>query len=336
MILDVSKAEKQYLEFTKKLGSFSVDLIINPDQTSVDAAAAQAATSFIQATVDTLPEQTKLLNKGTKALDKLQNGAKSVTWNGQTYNAEDIYQLQEDTQKLASTIEQSVEDVQQAYQGTLDAYSNALKELNDWDKRVLARYDMINGVYDHAEKLTELWYGKDSLEAQLMMTNFSQDKTENLTRQAEEANEQVKRNWQEYQDALLTGNEKLAEETYDMWADSIQNLQKLTEQWAEQRKKQLTDELALAAKIVETQLYGGKSREEFTNSWDLINKKAETYLDTINAQFGVTQLENKYLQAINKSIGNSKAQEKINKIMSEEMQMLKEKDKLTKYDLERA
>lgn len=341
LILDVSKAEKQYLEFTKKLGSFEVNLILNPDQTSVDAAVAEVSTEFIQSTLEAMPKMNKLMKKGNKALDQLQanvisGNGKSVKWNGQEYKPEDIYQLQEDVGKLGESITQSAEDIQQAYQGTIDAYSNALKELNDWDKRVLARYDMINGVYDHAEKLTKLWYGEDSLEAQSMLTNLSREKSDNLAGKAQEANEQVKRSWQEYQDALSTGNAKLAQEAYDMWADSITNLQSLTEQFAEQRKKQLNDEVSLAAKIVETQLYGGKSREEMMNSWELLNKQAEMYLDTINAQFGVTQLENKYLQTINKSVGNSKAQEKLNKIMGEEMKMLKEKDKLTKYDLERA
>lgn len=341
MIMDVSKAEKKYYEFAKKIGSFNVDLIINPDQTSVDATAAKVRTAFMKASAEALPEQTALMDAGNAAIKKLTKQAKKgkgkgIDWNGQHYNPEDIYQLNEDVEALGNSITENAEQIQQAYQESLDAYSNALKELNDWDKRILAKYDMIHGVYDHAEKLTKLWYGEDSLEAQSMLTNLSKDKADNTAEQARQANEQVKKNWEEYQRAVETGNEKLAAEAYDIWADSITNLQKLTEQYAEERKKQLEDEVALAAKIVETQIYGGKSRDEMMNSWELLNKQAEIYLDTINAQFGVTQLENKYLQAINKSVGNSKAQEKLNKIMGEEMKMLKEKDKLTKYDLERA
>ena len=346
MILDISEARKKYMEFTKELGNWKVNLIINPDQTAVDAATAKAAESFVEDSITAMEKSANMVKKGNSAVDRLKAGdfdvdkkgnkTDYVKFNGQKYKMEDLLKLEEDVDKFADAASQSAADIQQAYQNTLDAYSNAMKELNDWDKRVLAKYDMINGVYDHAEKLTELWYGKDSLEAQIMLTANQQDKTDNLYAKAKEANEQVKEDWDIYQDAVLQGNEKLAEEAYDAWAESVQNLQSLTEQFAEQRKKQLTDELDLAAKIVETQLYGGKSRDEFKNSWELINKQAETYLDTINAQFGVTQLENKYLQAINKSIGNTKSQEKLNKIMNEEMKMLKEKDKLTKYDLERA
>ena len=346
MILDVADAKKKYMEFTKELGNWKVNLIINPDQTTVDAAAAKTANSFVKSSIKAMSKNADLVAEGSAAVDRLKAGdfdkdkngnlTDYVSFNGSQYKMEDLLKMEEDVDKFADAASQSAADIQQAYQQTLDAYSNAMKELNDWDKRVLAKYDMINSVYDHAEKLTELWYGKDSLEAQIMLTSNQQDKTANLYEKAKEANKQVKEDWDIYQKAVATGNEKLAEEAYDAWSESVQNLQSLTEEYAEQRKKQLTDELALAAKIVETQIYGGKSREEFVNSWDLINKKAETYLDTINAQFGVTQLENKYIQAMNKMIGNTKAQEKINKIMNEEMKMLKEKDKLTKYDLERA
>ena len=344
--LDVSDARKKYMEFTKELGNWEVNLILNPDQTAVDAATAQVAESFVESAIDAMEKNANMTKLGQDAIGRLKAGdfdldehgniTDYVSLNGSQYRMEDLLKMEEDVDKFAQAASQSAGDIQQAYQNTLDAYSNAMKELNDWDKRVLARYDMINGVYDHAEKLTELWYGKDSLEAQIMLTSTQQQKTNNLYEKAKEANDQVKKDWEIYQDAVSQGNEKLAEEAYDAWAESMQNLQSLTEQFAEERKKQLQDELELAAKIVETQIYGGKTREEFTNTWELINKQAETYLDTINAQFGVTQLENKYLQAINKSVGNTKAQEKLNKIMSEEMAMLKEKDKLTKYDLERA
>ncbi len=466
MILDTSKAEEQLYEFAQKYSSFNTKLIINPDQTSVDAAIAKESVNLVNEKINALPQLTNTLEEysdieqvlGTRAirngeiaeqLEKYQEGGNvnlllrptidtedlnkqgydagkgfatvfSTTFSNKAgdvavnftpiivdpitgeykgvmdskefenycsevingvreddlnlqigaeftgenaiqeavnagekihelheeyeankeeykgYSIIDLDQIKEDGTKIVEQIEQTAEDIQQAYQGTLDAYSNALKELSDWDKRVLAKYDMINGVYDHAEKLTKLWYGEDSLEARTLLTNSARERNDYLEKEAKQANKQVARNWKEYEDAVATGNAKLASEAYDIWAESINNLQKLTEQYAEQRQKQLMDELALAEKINETQIYGGRSRDEVMNSWELINKQADIYLDTINAQFKVTQLENKYLQAINNSIGNSKAQEKINKIMNEEMKMLREKDKLSKYDIERA
>lgn len=69
--------------------------------------------------------------------------------------------------------------------------------------------------------------------------------------------------------------------------------------------------------------------------WDLINKNADTYLDTINQIQGINDLERKYLDAINKN-SNPAAQQKLQKIMSEQLTLLREKDRLTQSDLDMA
>jgi len=69
--------------------------------------------------------------------------------------------------------------------------------------------------------------------------------------------------------------------------------------------------------------------------WDLINKNADTYLDTINQIQGINDLERKYLDAINQS-SNPAAQQKIQNIMNQQLAILREKDKLTQSDLDMA
>ena len=335
MTVDVTKARKKLMEFQKKYGNFKADLIINPDQTSVDANAAAYTARFVKSTIGDLQPLTEQLETRTKARETLVETG-SVEFNGETWTVAQLKAFDEAGEKLSQQLEQTAGDITEAYKGTLDAYSNALDELNKWDKQVLAKFEMINSTYDHATKLASLMYGEDSIEAKALQLSFNTDSVNTIKQEAEAANEQVKKNWEKFQQAQETGNAEVAQKAYDNWAESINKLQGLTEQYTEKRMKQLNQEWELAQKIARTGLYGGMDPEEIANNWDLINKKAETYLDTVNAQFGVQQLENKYLQAYNKNVGNTKAREKLNKIMNEELAMLKEKDKLTKYDLERA
>ena len=335
MTVDVTKARKKLMEFQKKYGNFKANLIINPDQTSVDANAAAYTARFVKSAIGDLQPLTEQLETWTKARETLVETG-SVEFNGETWTVAQLKAFDEAGEKLSQQLEQTASDITEAYQGTLDSYSNALEELNKWDKQVLAKFEMINSTYDHATKLASLMYGEDSIEAKALQLSFNTDSVNTIKQEAEAANEQVKKNWEKFQQAQETGNAEVAQKAYDNWAESISKLQGLTEQYTEKRMKQLNQEWELAQKIARTGLYGGMDPEEIASNWDLINKKAETYLDTVNAQFGVQQLENKYLQAYNKNVGNTKAREKLNKIMNEELAMLKEKDKLTKYDLERA
>ena len=80
---------------------------------------------------------------------------------------------------------------------------------------------------------------------------------------------------------------------------------------------------------------GGAGLDYVSEEWELINKNADQYLDTINSLYGIQSLENKYLDAIDKT-DNLSAQRKLNDLMNEELDALREKDKLTQYDIDRA
>ena len=80
---------------------------------------------------------------------------------------------------------------------------------------------------------------------------------------------------------------------------------------------------------------GGKGLSYISDEWDLINKNADRYLDTVNSTYEVQSLEAKYRKAID-STSSLSAQKKLNKAMEEELKALREKDKLSQYDIDRA
>lgn len=69
--------------------------------------------------------------------------------------------------------------------------------------------------------------------------------------------------------------------------------------------------------------------------WDLINKNADEYLDTINAVAGIRDLESKYIDAINDA-DSTKNQQRLNALMESELNTLRSMDKISQADLDRA
>ena len=80
---------------------------------------------------------------------------------------------------------------------------------------------------------------------------------------------------------------------------------------------------------------GGLGLDYVEEEWNLINKNADQYLDTVNSLYEVQKLENKYLDALDKTDSIS-AQRQLKELMDEELADLRERDKLTKYDIDRA
>jgi len=66
-----------------------------------------------------------------------------------------------------------------------------------------------------------------------------------------------------------------------------------------------------------------------------MRKNENEYLDTINQQYAIQDIERKYNKAID-STSNLKNQKALKQVMEEQMKILREKDKLTQYDVDRA
>ena len=117
--------------------------------------------------------------------------------------------------------------------------------------------------------------------------------------------------------------------------DATNEFNSLLETTLESARSKLENMLNATFKALNKSITNGLGLEYTREEWDLINKEADQYLDSINAAAGITGLEKKYIDAINKS-SRVKDQQRITAMMNEELDALKEKDKLSQYDLDRA
>ena len=83
-------------------------------------------------------------------------------------------------------------------------------------------------------------------------------------------------------------------------------------------------------------LTGGMGLDYVSDQWDLINQRADKYLDDVNAAYAISELQAKVQDAINDNDGNVEAQEQIKDLMDEQLSYLQDKENLTQYDVERA
>ena len=110
----------------------------------------------------------------------------------------------------------------------------------------------------------------------------------------------------------------------DLIEESIQNLQ-----------DKYLNAINLIFQNLNNKITDNLGLEYIEEEWNLINKNADQYLDTINSLYEVQKLESKYLDALDQTDSIS-AQRQLKKIMDEELADLRERDKLTQYDIERA
>lgn len=334
--LEMSDATKMLQDWKEKYGTLDLNVRFSQSQSDIDAALAESRTQALNSYLEAMPEQTRVLNEGVDAYNKLNNGADFVEWNGDIWDKTELLALKEGIDHEAESLDNIYANAADMQQKQVDALRNAVKEIEDWDKTVISHYENINKQFDHALKLTSLMYGENSLESKIMKEGYAQGQYLNLQDEVAEANRQTEEAYTRYQEVLKTGDRQLIQETYEAYNSHLEELQKLIEQSLEKAQEVYKNQIDTEFTALDMSLLGGARLDQAKDTWELINKQAEMYLDTINAQFGVQQLENKYLQAYNKAIGNVAGQQKINKIMNEELAILQEKDKLTKYDLERA
>lgn len=320
--LDMAEAERDFNEFRRKvvLGIKDDDILGNAKSKLRDY------TSYF----DTNGNGTGPIQKLTEQINDTMDQIEQIDNNGWA----DVYgdnkaQAMEDLQKYYEELMHQLEDIVDLVDEIKESYLDMIDEaVEAFDKQV-DQYEYIKDLLDHDMNVIGLVYG-DKAYAQMAQYYEQIEKNNNqeldfLKKRVAYAEEmmqketdpEAKEKWEEeWMDALEKLNDKVE--------DSIQNLidkyQNAINQAFDELNKKVTN---------------GKGLDYVNDEWDLINKNADQYLDTINSLYAIQDLENKYLDALDQTDSLS-AQQKLNDMMNEQLGMLKDKDKLTQYDVDRA
>ena len=243
-------------------------------------------------------------------------------------NGTAMQDLQSDLDTLMSQmqdIESLLDNIDQAYLDTIDdVQDNFDKQIDD--------YEYVADLIEHDIDLLELLYGDRNYNA---MNQYYTALERNQNNQLDALRKQTEFWKKQWQGAAAAGDTEAAKKFEENYRQALDNLNSVIEQAAETIQNKYINAIDNIFNQLDKKISGGLGTDYLDMQWDLMNKNAETYLDTINAAFAVQELQRKYNKAINdtQSIRN---QQTLKKLMDEQLENLRNKEKISQYDVDRA
>lgn len=327
--LEMGQAERDWNEFRRKVIDHT-DIIKDSDFSKLfkDAnLSLQNALSYynVNGSKGSLQTLTEQLERTKEQLDEMdRTGTSSIYGDNRQKLMED---LQNDTSKLMQQlgeINDYVDSIDEAYMEYIDIAKNM------FDKQI-SDYQFISGLLEHDMDLLKLLYGQKTYDAmgryyEKLNANHRQE-LDLLRRQADY--------WKERWDTAQ--GQQDAKKFEQNYRETINKIQDEIAKSAKNLQAEFTNAVNGIFYNLESQLTGGKGLDYVDLEWDLINKKADQYLDTINSAFAIQELEGKFNEALNvTNTKNIKAQQAIKKLMGEQLDYLKGKQRVSQYEVDYA
>lgn len=234
-------------------------------------------------------------------------------------NARDIF---ESTIDLMTEYEELVEDLQ-------ESIIDAIEEMADEAEDRLNIYESVSDELEHQYNLVEMIHGD---KAYGQMNDILDAQQHNYKGQIVEMQQTIAV-WKE----LLNGLEKGSEQwkaLNEQIIDAQSELNDLVETAIENLRQQYENTVNKVLDDWTGKIFGN-DLEWVGEEWELINRNADQYLDSVNAAYNIQKLQNKYTEMLDKS-NDLHIQQKISEQMKEQLEYLREKDKLSQYDVDYA
>lgn len=321
--LDMEEAEKDWNEFKKKI----LDGIKDDDiYGNAKARATDDLSVYLREDGGALDNSTKRTNEVLAELREMdETGWSDVYGDDRASALEDLKEAYSAVMEDLMEIDQIQKDVHQAWLDTMD-------EINDKMADQVAMYEQISNIIEHDMKVIQLVYGEDNYEA--LGKYYEKQHQNNLG--LLEFQRQNADYWEKEMNSIDKDRDPDAwKKARDNWISAVNDLNATIEASIENARAKMENAIDETFDKLNDEITNGKGLDYLQQQWDLVNDVADDYLDTVNAAFGIRQLENKYQDAIDNT-DNVSAQRKLNQLMQDELKALREKDKLTEYDIERA
>lgn len=321
--LDMEEAEKDWNEFKKKI----LDGIKDDDiYGNAKARATDDLSVYLRENGGALDNSTKRTNEVLAELKEMDaTGWSDVYGDDRASALEDLKEAYSAVMEDLMEIDQIQKDVHQAWLDTMD-------DINDKMADQVAMYEQISNIIEHDMKVIQLVYGEEDYEA--LGKYYEKQHQNNLgLLDAQRMNADF---WEKEMNSIDKEKDPDAwKKARDNWISAVNDLNATIEASIENARAKMENAIDETFDKFNDEITNGKGLDYLQQQWDLVNDNADDYLDTVNAAFGIRQLENKYQDAIDMT-DNVSAQRKLNQLMQDELKALREKDKLTEYDIERA
>lgn len=241
-------------------------------------------------------------------------------------------QAMEDLQKDLDELMGQMEDVQGLIDDIGKAYLDTIDDIADQFDKQIEDYEYVGDLIEHDIDLLSLLYGDKNYDA---MQKYYDALARNNLKQLDSLKQQRDFWKQEWEEAVARGDSKAAEEFEQNYKETIENLNDLIEDSAKTIQDKYVNAIDKIFDELDKKISNGKGTDYLSTQWDLMNKNAEEYLDTINSAFAIQETERKYQKAIDES-KNIKSQQTLKKLMDDQLNILRNKEKVSQYDVDRA
>ena len=320
--LDLKQAEREWNEFQANVlrGLKDDDLVgqANLGMTQWDTYYGKNGTNTISTDIAKLEE---LNNQASQMLGG----------NFGTIYGDNFAKLYEDMQAATQQLMTDMEAAQEVADGIYNNYLESIDKVIEGNDAVAEQYEYINGLLDHNVKLIELLGANEK--SSMLAEQYAQRNALNQQMVADHY-----ANVQYYEEMMNSIDDKTSEEWqkwHDAWQSEVESLNSSIITAMEDAAEAYTNAIDVAMQEMESAFTDGMGFDYIQDEWDLVNENADKYLDTINAAYEISSLENKFAEAINGTDSLS-AQKKLRAAMEEELKLLEEADQISQYDIDRA
>lgn len=242
--------------------------------------------------------------------------------------AQAMKHLQQDLKELMS----QMEDVQSLIDNIDEAYLDTVEDITDQFDKQIDDYNFIGDLIEHNMDLLSLLYGDNNYDA---MNKYYSALQENNLKTLDSLKKQRDFWKQQWDEAVQRGDTQAAKRFEENYRNTLSNLNQTIEDAASNLQNKYTNAINKIFDELDKRISKGKGTDFLSDDWELMNKNADEYLDTINAAFGIQQTERKYNQAL-KEAKSIKNQQALKQLMDEQLNILENKEKVTQYDIDRA
>ncbi len=319
--LDLDDARKQWEEFKKDvIDQIEDDDILGNAQYNLNS----LNRFYDEQGLGKIQEETKYLTDLLNELKTMDSTGSADSYDDNRKQAlEDLQKYYEQTMSDLTDIEDIIDEIEKSLGETLDDISDQMQDQ-------LKAYEQLSSTLDHDMKLIQLVFGEDSYSK---LEDYYAKKEENFNSRLDFQKQQVEF-WEQQMAVLEQGSEEW-EKARDNWMSAVNDWQSNIESAIENLQDKYLNAINAIFDNLNNQLTNGKGLAYINEEWELINKNADRYLDTINSQYGIQTLQQKYLDAIDET-SSLAGQQKLTKLMNEQVEALKAQDKLSQADLDRA
>lgn len=321
--LDMTEAKKDWNEFKKKIidGIKDDDIFGNARARAIDDMSVYLDSNGKGQLAAGIKQTQELIKQYEQMRD---TGWSSVYGDNKTKLLEDLQTAYKDIEQSMLEMQQIQDDVHQAWLDTMD-------EINDKMAKQVEMYEQVSNIIEHDRKVIELVYGETDFDALARMYEMQHQNNLGLL----DFQRQNAEFWEREMNSIVDKNSEEWKKARDNWVAAVNDLNATIEDSIQNIRDKMENAIDGIFDKFNKEITNGKGLDYLDQQWDLVNDRADDYLDTVNAAFGIRDLERKYQNAID-STDNVSSQRKLNDLMNKELDALRSKDKLTEYDIERA